>query len=121
MRKQTRSAIIRENLWLVLALALFTSFVAAQQPVRVQVDAGKSQGPLKPVWTYFGADEPNYSYATNGRQLVGELSALSAGTVQIRVHNLLTTGDGTGSLKWGSTNAYTEDASGKPVVRLENH
>src|SRR3989449_6291782 len=30
------------------------------------------------------------------------------------MHNLLTTGDGTAALKWGSTNAYTEDASGRP-------
>jgi xylan 1,4-beta-xylosidase len=35
--------------------------------------------------------------------------------VYIRVHNLLTTGDGTPALKWGSTNAYTEDAGGNPV------
>ena len=35
--------------------------------------------------------------------------------VYIRAHNLLTTGDGTPALKWGSTNAYTEDAAGKPV------
>ncbi len=28
---------------------------------------------------------------------------------------MLATGDGTPGLKWGSTNAYTEDASGKPV------
>ena len=33
----------------------------------------------------------------------------------MRVHNLLTTGDGTPALKWGSTNVYTEDASGRPV------
>jgi xylan 1,4-beta-xylosidase len=31
------------------------------------------------------------------------------------VHNLFTTGDGSASLKWGSTNVYTEDASGKAV------
>src|SRR4029077_18723550 len=30
-------------------------------------------------------------------------------------HNLLTTGDGTPSLKWGSTNAYTEDPSGHAI------
>jgi xylan 1,4-beta-xylosidase len=34
--------------------------------------------------------------------------------VYIRAHNLLTSGDGTASLKWGSTNAYTEDAQGRP-------
>ncbi len=35
--------------------------------------------------------------------------------VYVRVHNLLTTGDGSASLKWGSTNAYTEDRDGNPV------
>ena len=108
-------AITRKSLWLVLVLALFTRFAAAQETVHVQVDAGNTQGPFQPVWAYFGADEPNYSYAPQGKELVGELSALSPVPVQIRVHNLLTTGDGTASLKWGSTNAYTEDASGKPV------
>ncbi|MFZ0964865.1 MAG: beta-xylosidase [Terriglobia bacterium] len=33
----------------------------------------------------------------------------------IRTHNLLTTGDGTPALKWGSTNAYREDADGTAV------
>jgi xylan 1,4-beta-xylosidase len=46
---------------------------------------------------------------------VGELAALSGGPVYIRTHFMLTTGDGTPGLKWGSTNAYTEDAAGKPV------
>ena len=35
--------------------------------------------------------------------------------VYVRAHNLLTTGDGTPALKWGSTNAYTEDADGRPI------
>ena len=35
--------------------------------------------------------------------------------VYFRPHNLLTTGDGEGSLKWGSTNAYREDASGNAI------
>ena len=33
----------------------------------------------------------------------------------MRVHNLLTSGDGKHALKWGSTNVYTEDATGNPV------
>jgi xylan 1,4-beta-xylosidase len=100
---------------LVLALALLASILPAQETVRIQVDARKNQGPFRPVWAYFGADEPNYSYAPHGRELINELSALSPVPVQIRVHNLLTTGGGTPALKWGSTNAYTEDASGNPV------
>src|SRR6202034_3147482 len=39
--------------------------------------------------------------------------------VYVRVHNLLTTGDGSASLKWGSTNVYTEDAAGHAVYSWE--
>ena len=58
---------------------------------------------------------PNYTYMKYGPKLVGELAALSYVPVYIRAHHLLCTGDGTAALKWGSTNAYTEDSSGKPV------
>jgi xylan 1,4-beta-xylosidase len=87
----------------------------AQDRVHIQVDADKITGPNEHTWSYFGYDEPNYTTAPNGRKLIRELSASSAGPVTIRVHNLLTTGDGEASLKWGSTNAYTEDSSGRPI------
>jgi len=70
---------------------------------------------MAPIWSFFGFDEPNYAYAPNGKKLLAELSALSPAPVYVRVHNLLTTGDGSPSLKWGSTNVYTEDAAGRPV------
>jgi xylan 1,4-beta-xylosidase len=95
------------------AAALVSS--AAAQPVSIQVDAAKRSGPLRPVWSFFGHDEPNYTYMKDGRKLLSELSALSSVPVYMRVHSLLVTGDGVAALKWGSTNAYTEDASGKPV------
>jgi xylan 1,4-beta-xylosidase len=47
--------------------------------------------------------------------LLGELAAVNVVPAYIRTHNLLTTGDGSASLKWGSTNVYTEDASGHPI------
>ncbi|MGH9657130.1 MAG: GH39 family glycosyl hydrolase, partial [Bryobacteraceae bacterium] len=97
----------------LLACCLAPWFLAAQ-PVSIQVDAAKSLGPLKPVWSFFGYDEPNYTYMKDGQKLLSELAALSPVTVHVRAHNLLTTGDGTAALKWGSTNAYTEDAAGKP-------
>ena len=87
---------------------------AAGFPVRIQVDAGRSEGAWNPVWRFFGADEPNYATMANGRKLVGELGALRPQEVYFRAHNLLTTGDGTAALKWGSTNAYTEDDEGDP-------
>ena len=84
-------------------------------PVTIQVDAGTSRGDLHPIWRFFGADEPNYAYMKDGRKLLAELGQLGTPQVYFRTHNLLNTGDGTPALKWGSTNAYTEDAQGKPV------
>ncbi len=51
----------------------------------------------------------------DGKKLLTEIAALSPVRVNIRAHNMLTSGDGTPGLKWSSTNAYTEDANGKPV------
>jgi len=98
-----------------LLLLLAAAGALAQSRVSIVVDAGQRVGPYKPIYGYFGYDEPNYTYTRNGRKLVGELAGLSATPVYIRTHFLLATGDGTAGLKWGSTNAYTEDASGKPV------
>jgi len=101
----------------LICLVLLPFLAAAQVPqkVRVRVDAGAPSGPWVPVFRYFGYDEPNYTYMPYGKKLVGELAAISFAPVYFRTHNLLVTGDGTPALKWGSTNAYTEDASGNPV------
>jgi xylan 1,4-beta-xylosidase len=100
---------------LISLLLLAAAFGLAQNTVTIRVNAGETAGPFKPIYGYFGYDEPNYTYAPNGRKLVGELAALSSVPVYIRTHFMLATGDGTPGLKFGSTNAYTEDASGKPV------
>jgi xylan 1,4-beta-xylosidase len=84
-------------------------------PVAIHVDAGKPVGPLKPIWRFFGADEPNYAYMKDGQKLVADIGALAPKRMYFRAHSLLVTGDGTPALKWGSTNAYTEDANGNPV------
>lgn len=83
--------------------------------VSIQIDLNKEVGRMDPVWAWFGYDEPNYTYMKDGKKLLSELAALSPVPVYVRAHSLLSTGDGTPALKWGSTNAYTEDASGKPV------
>jgi xylan 1,4-beta-xylosidase len=85
-------------------------------PVTIAIDlADPSKEPLTPIWAYFGYDEPNYTYMKDGKKLLTELAQLSRVPVFVRAHNLLTTGDGKAELKWGSTNAYTEDANGQPV------
>ena len=83
--------------------------------VSIRIDAASTEGPLTPIWRFFGADEPNYAYMTHGRKLIRDQGRLAPGRVFYRAHNLLTTGDGTPALKWGSTNAYTEDSRGRPV------
>jgi len=84
-------------------------------PVAIRVDAAKTRGELKPIWRFFGADEPNYAYMKDGRKLLAELGELRPKQVFFRAHNLLTSGDGTPALKWGSTDAYSEDANGDPI------
>lgn len=83
--------------------------------VTIAVDAARPIGAYGPLWNWFGYDEPNYTYTEHGRKLLRELADLSPEPIRVRTHNLLTTGDGTPALKWGSTNAYTEDANGRPV------
>jgi xylan 1,4-beta-xylosidase len=100
---------------LCLLWAYFSAAQLAPDSVTIHVRADQPEGAIRTIWNYFGYDEPNYTYAPNGKKLLGELSALCSVPVYVRVHNLLTTGDGSASLKWGSTNAYTEDRDGKPV------
>jgi len=87
----------------------------AQDAVTIRVHANEKIGAFKPIYGYFGYDEPNFTYTKRGRKLVGELAALSSSPVFIRTHFMLATGDGTAGFKFGSTNAYTEDTSGKPI------
>jgi xylan 1,4-beta-xylosidase len=120
-----RGAIIRLKhnlLALVVALTLCVLTHGASraqetdaQRVTIHVSADHTDGSIRPMWNNWGYDEPNYTYAPNGKKLLAELAALSPEPVYIRTHNLLTSGDGSASLKWGSTNAYTEDAAGNPV------
>ena len=81
----------------------------------MQVDLASPIGPYKPIYSWFGYDEGNYTTMRDGRKLLGELHDLSPVPVYIRAHHLLTSGDGQPELKWSSTNVYSEDASGKPI------
>jgi len=84
-------------------------------PVTITVDAAKPLGELKPIWRFFGADEPNYAYMKDGKKLLSELGQLGEPQVYFRAHHLLTSGDGAYALKFGSTSAYKEDANGRPI------
>jgi xylan 1,4-beta-xylosidase len=99
----------------LFALLLAAPLAFAQDGVTIRVNAGETVGPYQPIFGYFGYDEPNFTYAKYGRKLIGELAGIGGAPVYIRTHFMLATGDGTPGFKFGSTNAYTEDASGHPV------
>jgi xylan 1,4-beta-xylosidase len=113
MTKSTRKLLFG----IVLLPVLTVTLALGQQPpaVRIEVKADRPTAPWQPTWNYFGYDEPNYTYAPNGEKLLAELARASATPVYVRTHNLFTSGDGAGALKWGSTNAYSLDANGNPV------
>ena len=102
-------------LFYLLSFPLVYAQEIKQLPATITVNLKDEAAEMSPVWAWFGHDEPNYTYMKDGRKLLAELAKLSPVPVHLRVHNLLTTGDGKAALKWGSTNAYTEDANGKPV------
>jgi xylan 1,4-beta-xylosidase len=101
--------------FLLFSLAVTTSLLLCAQPPAIKIDLTKETGNMDPVWAWWGYDEPNYTYMKDGKKLLSEIASLSPVPVHVRAHNLLNTGDGTPALKWGSTNAYTEDANGNPV------
>src|SRR6185369_2142697 len=108
------------NLWVTcLAAILATTSASANDtnsfPVSIRVDASRPMGPLRPIWRFFGGDEPNYATMKDGQKLLAEFGKLRPKDIYCRTHNLLNTGDGTPALKWGSTDAYREDAQGNPL------
>ncbi|KGF82441.1 beta-xylosidase [Massilia sp. JS1662] len=102
-------------LLLAAAAPLCVAESTTPSPVRLAIDATQVKGPMTPIWAWFGYDEPNYTTAPNGKKLLSDIAALSPVPVYVRTHNLMTSGDGSYALKWGSTNMYSEDKDGKPV------
>lgn len=106
---------------ILFALPMFGAYInlCAQNPnadtISIHVNFNKEIGTMKPIWAFWGYDEPNYTYMKDGKKLLTEISELSPVPVYVRAHSLLVTGKGTYAPKWGSTNAYTEDKNGNPI------
>ncbi len=69
--------------YLLIAGLLFCNFANAQQAT-IAVDLKKETGLMKPVWAWFGYDEPNYTYMKDGKKLLSEIAALSPVPVYVR-------------------------------------
>jgi len=100
---------------LLVALGASISAYSQAPVVALQVDLTREKGDMTPIWAWFGYDEPNYTTMKDGKKLLSEIAALSPVPVYVRAHNLMTSGDGTAALKWGSTDMYKEDKEGKPI------
>lgn len=107
-----------------LGPVLLLAWSSLAQDVTISVDASQTLGPWVPINQYFGCDEPNYAYYPHGQTLMKEIGSIGSRQTYFRTHNLLTTGDsskglvGVPGLKFGSTNAYTEDTSGQPIYNF---
>ena len=99
----------------MLFLFVHSRVQSQSDTVRIEADILQQQGKLEPIWAYFGYDEPNYTYMKDGKKLLSEIARFNQVPVYVRAHNMLTSGDGSAALKWGSTNAYTEDDKGNAV------
>ena len=60
-----------------LLCLLFISSTAVGQTPFIEVDLKRELGEMKPIWAWFGYDEPNYTYMKDGKKLLSELAALS--------------------------------------------
>jgi len=80
----------------------------------IEVDAAAWEGELAHTWNYVGYDECNYTHSPGGMELIRKFGRLEK-PYYMRAHHMLCTGNCHGAYKWGSTNAYTEDAGGNPV------
>ena len=72
---------------------------STQPAVAIHVDLNQTVGPYKPIYSWFGYDEANYTTMRHGTELLDELHDLSPVPVYIRAHHLLTSGDGVAELE----------------------
>src|SRR5437867_1684007 len=82
---------IKRLLRLVISTAATVTIISSSNaadafPETIHVDAAKTQGELKSIWRFFGADEPNYAYKTLARvqrmEAHGLAAAADAGTIR---------------------------------------
>tara|TARA_R110002167_G_scaffold158880_10_gene354266 strand:- start:9247 stop:10959 length:1713 start_codon:yes stop_codon:yes gene_type:complete len=108
--------------YILMLNLFFTLTVFGQETIKksettlIEVDFTKEKGAMKPIWAWWGYDEPNYTYMKDGKKLLSEIADLSSVPVYVRAHSLMVTDEGPkAALKWGSTNMYTEDKKGNPI------
>src|SRR5262249_12306806 len=72
---------IRIALGLTLLMVLTPARLLAQEPVVIRVDANAKLGPFKPIWAYFGYDEPTWAFEFEDQPWFDGFRTLSTNTV----------------------------------------
>ena len=110
----SRFEIIVMKRLLILLLAYFACVFAEGNVI--DVDFTKEIGDMKPIWAWFGYDEPNFTYMKDGKKLLTEIAALSP----VPVLSELTIFD---HRRWHAfiemriyQRLYREDANGNPYL-----
>ena len=63
---------------LLFLIAFLVANISVQsQTISINIDLNKEKGPMKPIWAWFGYDEPNYTYMKDVKKLLSEIAALS--------------------------------------------
>lgn len=82
---------------LLLLIFLRAAFSQDAATIQVTVHPDAPMGAFTPIWSYFGADEPNNLYGPHGRELLhalGDLGRTADVPVYFRAYNLFKTGNG---------------------------
>jgi xylan 1,4-beta-xylosidase len=80
----------------------------------VRVDCGAPQGPLRRIWTSFGFDEINWTYAPAGKRALQVIGSFAEQPYYVRSHYVFNSGIGWSLPHTGAGNIYHEDAAGQP-------
>lgn len=90
-----------------------------KERVTFEIDACETTGDLEHSWKFIGYDECNYTYMPEGMDLLKKFASLGDAPYFFRTHFMFCTGNGHPTMKFGSTNLYSEDAEGNPVYNYE--
>jgi len=75
---------------LALGFAALPAFAANSAstsfPVTIRVDATTPGAELKPIYRFFGADQPNYAYMKDGKKLLRDIGQLGEPQEYFRAH-----------------------------------
>ena len=61
----------------IFIACIFTTASAQSDPatVKIEVHTDRPQGAWQSIWNFWGYDEPNYTYAANGKNLAARIRA----------------------------------------------